>query len=781
MRLREIYIAAIVRMLAASGNIFDPRREDNSEYYNQYNYTTYVPERNVIGNDTYNNQPITRESHNTEIPTYQYNYTTPEIQPYENRQWAHSSYNNQSMMWGSQDTQMPAYQYNYTAQQPYENSQWDYSSYGNQPMMWESQNTQIPTNSETGNRVYLDRDGEGGDKITIEHLVTEIRQSEQKLSLGKQLAEDEHGKRIEELIRKQEAERSKDNLEAMPISSLTEEYMPSDLPECSHNSVIPQLVVDLSYEYSNFRFLKMLLYSPSPSITADSIRTRFGAQFFSFLSPRQIVRVLGVLLENRLQLSSENQREFIEKIFGHIDYSPMVVIPKEQLVILVETMMKSSVPEYFEQVFLTWKLWYDFTTEDQELMLKNINVKRGYKRETLVMLYLFVISIDGNNSQWCEILRSNIRSHYEDNGIIKKGYKLKDIVIKGERWETEMICNLFETFDMCLLDLSEVFKNMDGEVILPFRNYIRVHFFAQHHGAIPYCPRYKIHVCYVLTKFTKDSLQKINEDGNENLGAYKELYFDLIHIKKAFKNWIKIQDKNYHSDNKLKEEFMNAFGMIRQAMQSDKCSFYVFLELFDSVVLTKTVDKPYLILLFVFTKENMLMELDRSTEWHNEMNSRTAGNRCYRFLEDFFMYNINPTSEFYHQNFSTKICPIKIFEVLFKLNNKGSIIMHREHYFCQHILFHPQCKIFDGDHMSNYIKALSKTGQLDSKEKCNQIARDLVFSEYYHETVVKVKANLRNSVMCPKLNEFKKCIERECREYKKKGAIEIEREMFRSC
>ncbi|KAI5175258.1 hypothetical protein PAEPH01_2127 [Pancytospora epiphaga] len=95
----------------------------------------------------------------------------------------------------------------------------------------------------------------------------------------------------------------------------------------------------------------------------------------------------------------------------------------------VVAMMRSNVPDYFEQVFLTWKMWYSFTIEEQELMLKDI--KKEYKREILVMLYLFVVNRDENNLQQCEIFKNEIKNQYEKTGIFNKGYLLKDVVIQG--------------------------------------------------------------------------------------------------------------------------------------------------------------------------------------------------------------------------------------------------------------------------------------------------------------------------------------------------------------
>ncbi|KAI5176592.1 hypothetical protein PAEPH01_2390 [Pancytospora epiphaga] len=142
----------------------------------------------------------------------------------------------------------------------------------------------------------------------------------------------------------------------MPIQNLIKEYETYEMSEQSHSSTIPQLTEGSPYDYTNSTFLNKLLHSPSLFITAESIRMRFSGQFLSFLSSDQVIRVLIVLLKNKLELAKEDQKEFIEMIFGHIDYSLELVITKDQVVMLVEKMMRSNVPDYFEQVFLTWKM-----------------------------------------------------------------------------------------------------------------------------------------------------------------------------------------------------------------------------------------------------------------------------------------------------------------------------------------------------------------------------------------------------------------------------------------
>ncbi|KAI5170039.1 hypothetical protein PAEPH01_1197 [Pancytospora epiphaga] len=227
---------------------------------------------------------------------------------------------------------------------------------------------------------------------------------------------------------------------------------------------------------------------------------RFSGQFLSFLSSDQVIRVLIVLLENKLELASEDQKEFIEMIFGHIDYSLKLVITKDQVVMLVEAMMRSNVSECFEQVFLTWKMWYSFTVNEQELMLKN--AKREYKREILVMLYLFVVNRDEDNSHQCEIFKNDIKKQYKETGTSNKGYLLADIVMEVGNWQNGILRTIIDIFGTCLLDLPLVFKDLNKYDVGAFWNFFKKNFFYTHHSIKSEVLMYKSHVCYALTKFT---------------------------------------------------------------------------------------------------------------------------------------------------------------------------------------------------------------------------------------------------------------------------------------
>ncbi|KAI5175275.1 hypothetical protein PAEPH01_2139, partial [Pancytospora epiphaga] len=622
---------------------------------------------------------------------------------------------------------------------------------------------------------------------SVEQLIVELRQAEQNMSLGVKLSVEEYDKRIEEVIKKHETIELGtlvDDLEEMPIFEPIKEYESYDMSEQSHSSVISQSTEGSPYDYSNSTFLNMLLHSPVSFITAESIRMRFSGQFLSFLSSDQVIRVLIVLLENKLELLDEAQKEFIEMIFGHIDYSLELVITKDQVVMLVEAMMRSSVSECFEQVFLTWKMWYSFTVEEQEKMLKDVKMK--YKREILVMLYLFVVNRDDDNSWQCEIFKNNIKSQYKETGTSNKGYLLEDIVIDAGKWQNGATYAIIDTFDTCLLDIPDVFKDLNKYDADTFWIFFKKNLFCTHHSSKSEVLMYKSHVCYALTKFTR-KIGQINSSAQSNgVETNNRLYFDLQNIKFEFKTWIKTLR---HDDNKLddavfvkdyRKEFVNAFAIIRQMTQSNNYNCNTFLELFDKVNTTDCANKPYLTLLFSLTSENILKEVEKTQKWAEYIRKRSTASHSYQYIENVFMNNANNSLILLSNR---TICShiTKFYEYFSKLNIKKNATMHREYYFYQRLLFHPRSIMFNDTFMLSYIKGLSKIGRLNSKEQRDQIARDLIFSGYYHEAVVELKDNSVKFKKEPRLVEFKNSIEKEYNSYKNKEAIETERLMFKKC
>ncbi|KAI5169685.1 hypothetical protein PAEPH01_0918 [Pancytospora epiphaga] len=841
-----VYITACAKILVATWNPPDPHKEDNIKMYDvnapmdQYippapEYSELQQYENVVYNrDSYNNHMMPGTS-NTEAPMHQYNSFASkhsELQQYENVVYNHDSYNN-SMIPGASNSEAPTYQYIHPTpkylklQPPHENKIWDYNSYNNNSIVWEFYNPGVPTGSGLDERI-------GHEKIrnpSIEELIKEFRQAEHNPTLGMQLSTDEHTRRIDELIRESdiaelgtsvehsvtELRQAEQNLnigtqqstdefdrwlekvikeqETVELSTLMndlgetpilepiEEYKSYEVSEQSHSSTIPQSSEGSSYDYSNSTFLNMLLHSPVSFITAESIRMRFSGQFLSFLSSDQVIRVLIVLLENKLELLDEDQKEFIKMIFGHVDYSLELVITKNQVVMLVEAMMKSNVPDYFEQVFLTWKMWYSFTVREQEIMLKDVKMK--YKREILVMLYLFVMNRDEDNSQQCEIFKDNIKNQYKKPGISKKKSSLANIIIKKGIWLNKALHIIIDTFDTCLLDIPVVFKDLNKYDVGAFWNFFKENLFSRYHISKSDALMYKSHVCYALTKFTREIGQINSLEQSSNVETNSKLYFDPENIKSEFRTWMKTSWCNNKLDdaafiNTYKKEFVNAFAMIRQITQSNNYNCNTFLELFDKVNLVNTSNKSYFTLLFSLTSENILKEWAKTRKWAEYIKKRSTASHSYQYLENLFMNNAN-NSLILHPAQTISFHVIKIHESFVKSNIKKNATMHREYYFYQRLLFHPRSIMFNDTFMLSYIEGLSKIGRLNSKEQRDQIARDLVFNEYYHEAVMKLKDKTVELEKEPRLVEFKKSIEKEYNLYKNREAIETERLIFKEC
>ncbi|KAI5173412.1 hypothetical protein PAEPH01_1955 [Pancytospora epiphaga] len=620
--------------------------------------------------------------------------------------------------------------------------------------------------------------------VAVKQLVTAPKHTEQDLRM--KLSEDEYNRRIEDLTNMQETVEMDTLVNSsgeMPIQNPIEEHRPYGMSERTSSSAIFQLPENSPYAYFNSAFLYIFLRTPSPFITAESIRIRFGGQFLSFLSSEQIVRALIVLLDNKLELPKEDQKEFIETIFGHIDYSLELVITKAQVVMLVDAMMRSNVPDYFEQVFLTWKMWYNFTVNEQEVMLKKAKMK--YKREVLVMLYLFVMNRDGTNSQRCEIFKNNIKNQYKETGIFKYGYSLENLVRKGNEWMIGVFSIILDTFDTCLLDLPEVFKGLENNAISTFWNFFRNYFYTRDQKDVLHILKYKSHVCYALTKFTPE-FEQINNSGEINgIKRNSRLYFDPANVKLEFANWIRILKNNNRfggtiSTYGLEREFVNAFAMLRQISQCDEYNCNTLLTIFNNVNFTEHFDEPYFILLLSLTNENIFSDLIETQEWSEYVKARSKLTTEYRFIEEIFMNNacFDPSLHLKHH---TKPCVIKIHEILFKLNMKGGIRMHREHYFYQRLLFHLRLDIFNGADLLGYIQGLDTIGCLSTKEQSVQIARDLVFSEYYCEAAMELKDKITMFKWWTKLGDGIRWIGKEWELYKNKEDIKREREFFRRC
>ncbi|KAI5179056.1 hypothetical protein PAEPH01_2596, partial [Pancytospora epiphaga] len=324
-----------------------------------------------------------------------------------------------------------------------------------------------------------------------------------------------------------------------------------------------QVFNDVSvYSYSNSMFLNRFLYFPSSNFTADSIRVRFGSGFLNFLSTNQLIRVLVTLLNRNLKLTETERTELVGIIFGCIDFSLEMSFDNTQVVNIVTALLMSDVPFCFEQVFLTWKMWKVFTIMEQIQMLWGVvgkidhenETKKKYEKETMVMLYLFILNKDVANSNACEVFKQHIikiygNSHILNNDKIRISSKyIREILLIGNKLDTS------------LLDLPKMLKNLNNTDLTKFKNSIRrcisirtEEVYSTHFGK-----RYKIHICYILTKFTPENTQNNNED---DINIYDRIYFEPKYIKYALDKWSRSARNDSFSVNECDvNELRNAYG-----------------------------------------------------------------------------------------------------------------------------------------------------------------------------------------------------------------------------
>ncbi|KAI5175865.1 hypothetical protein PAEPH01_2198, partial [Pancytospora epiphaga] len=179
---------------------------------------------------------------------------------------------------------------------------------------------------------------------------------------------------------------------------------------------------------------------------------------------------------------------------------------------------------------------------------------------------------------------------------------------------------------------------------------------------------------------------------------------------------------------------------------------------------------------------NILKSLNRTQDLisHIRKNPVILLPHRHQFIQEIFINNLRFNSKSYSKYYLEEYV-VKIHDTLSTLNAKGNIIMHREHYFYQHFLFHSRLSIFNGMSMPGYIQGLSKIGRFDNRKERDQVTRDLVFSGYYYEAAIRLKNMSDEFAKKQGILEFKKSVEKEYEIYKNKVGIERERKMFRMC
>ncbi|KAI5168755.1 hypothetical protein PAEPH01_0393 [Pancytospora epiphaga] len=530
------------------------------------------------------------------------------------------------------------------------------------------------------------------------------------------------------------------------------------------------------YSYSNPMFLYFFLHFPLSIFTLDSIRMRFGSGLLNFLSIDQVIRVLIALLNKDLKLTKAERQELVEMIFGHIDFSLKMRFNNNQIVSIVTALLSSDVPHCFEQVFLTWKMWKVFTTEEQEKMLEDVIGDNNqvdemkYKKETLVMLYLFILNRDEVNSSKCEVFKECIIEVY---GIT---YIFNDYEFLTPSRYIKRNLLISDRLDTSLLDLPRVLRNLDDFNLTKFKELTRL-CICTVNGRLRstyYGKRYKIHIFYALTKFTRE----ITENNNEGFaGVYDKVYFKPMYIGSVFRKWIRVSKSDTFSVNQRDvNEFRNAYCAMRQILQSEEYNFVDFFRLFYTMDTRVPSDKLFALVLFSLTRESILRDADKSPVWTDHMKNRNVKNHRFAYIENIYMYNANPGSKLL-KSYSPCSYVRKITDIFLSLINTNEGL-YREHCLYQQLLFYPKFDICNNSMMKSYILGLSKAGQLDNKERRMQIARDLIFNKFYCKLAMKLPSKLIKAEGT--LKEFRKSLEEECECYKNATDIENERKLFKT-
>ncbi|KAI5175866.1 hypothetical protein PAEPH01_2199 [Pancytospora epiphaga] len=441
------------------------------------------------------------------------------------------------------------------------------------------------------------------------------------------------------------------------------------------------------YSYSNPTFLNSFLKFPSPIFTADSIRVRFGSGFLNFLSIDQLIRVLATLLSSDLELTKAERTELVETIFGHVDLSLDMNFNNDQIVSIVTALLRSDVPYCFEQVFLTWKVWKVFTIEEQEKMLEGVINGMEYKQETLVMLYLFVLNRDATNSSKCEVFKRHIIEICGGSKISNDSKNLTCLEYIGKILLTS------DTLDTSLLDLPNVLQKLKGTDLANFKDFVRRHTGTRNGRlyVIYYGKRYKIHICYALTKFTSENVQSNNEGA---IDICDRMYFNLEYIKCIFWKWTAVSTSGSCTANKHNtNEFRNAYGAMRQFVQNDAYDLDVFLKLFRMICITNSLARLFTLTLFSLTKEDIFRRFSKTPEWTEHLKNKTIKHHKFAYIENIFMYNLDLKA---YKSYSPNIWFLGITNICNKIinANKG---MPREHYLYQHLLIRLKFKI-SNDH-----------------------------------------------------------------------------------
>ncbi|KAI5176585.1 hypothetical protein PAEPH01_2383, partial [Pancytospora epiphaga] len=287
--------------------------------------------------------------------------------------------------------------------------------------------------------------------------------------------------------------------------------------------------------------------------------------------------------------------------------------------------------------------------------------------------------------------------------------------------------------------------------------------------------RYKIHISYALTKFTRENTQSNND---AVIDICDKIYFEPKYIKSAFNKWVKKSKADlFLNDAHKMNEFRNAYGAMRQIIQSEGYDSAVFLRLFHEMCLGNFYDRLYVLILFSLTKEDILRDVIKTPEWAEYMRNRSINRFRFTCIEDIFIGDVNlsyNTFKFHYLRSYVKSITVTLSDLV-NTNN----VLYREQYLHQQLLFQPKLKVFNNYSMMPYVWGLYNTGYLDNKERRIQIARDLIFNKYYYKSAMKLK--IWSIGFEGSLEEFRIGLIEECNRYENETDLEDERDALKNC
>ncbi|KAI5170048.1 hypothetical protein PAEPH01_1206, partial [Pancytospora epiphaga] len=372
------------------------------------------------------------------------------------------------------------------------------------------------------------------------------------------------------------------------------------------------------------------------------------------------------------------------------------------------------------------------------------------------------------------VLMKSIIKIYGGTNIFNDGEKLTPI----EYIERNLLSA--DTFDTSLLELPSMLKKISDFTLTEFKNLVRQRTSIKkgYQGFIYFGKRYKIHIHYALTKFTQENLQSNNEGF---IDVCDKAYFKPENIRLVFIRLTKPPKNRIVLDYEHNvNEFRNVYGAIRQIVQSNGYNSVAFLRLFYTMNTDSSYDKTFALILFSLTKKDILRDVSKTPEWTKHMEDMIIKPSKYVYIEDVFMYNADSRFKLPKTYCSYRYvkCITNITNIFHKLINVNKTL-YRECYLYQQLLFHPEFEIFNTSMMRLYISGLNDAGQFDNKEKRIQIARDLIFNEYYYKSVVELKSLLKEAK--GNLREFRISLVEEDERYENEADMEKERDVFKKC